>query len=212
MSCPTPTVARGNKSSTAGFTLVELLISMSLGLVVMTAVLSSYLFLGRNLTRLANQQMVETEARRLQAMFAQDTRMATGVTNPTAASLTLTLPDSSSTITTRTVAYQYHSSGTTLNGVVVPAYSVTRTYDDNSVSPQTRVLVRDIVPLSFTFKYYDESGYEYTVPTSAAYRQGLKQVAFSFVARTGSGVNGTLTPNYTAESPRFVLRNKPPLQ
>jgi Tfp pilus assembly protein PilW len=203
---------RCRRGPAGGFTLVELMIGASLSLIVMTAVLSSYLFLGRNLTRMANQQSVETEGRRLQAMFAQDTRAALGISNPTSSSLTLNLPVLSSTVTSRTVAYAYHASGTTLNGVSVPAYSVTRTYDDASVSPETRVLLRDVVPLSFAFKYFDESGYEYTDPTSAAYRQGLKQVAFSYVARTGSGVNGTLTPNYTAESPRFVLRNKGLLQ
>lgn len=207
-----PRPARRAGRAERGFTLVELLVGMSLALIVMTAVLSSYLFLGRNLTRMANQQSVETEGRRAQAYFAQEARIATGISNPTSTSLTFTLPALSSTVTSRTVAYQYHASATTLNGVTVPAYSLTRTYDDNSTAPQTLVLIRDIVPLSFAFRYYDESGYEYTTPTSLAYRQGLKQVSFSYIARTGSGVNGTLTPNYTAESPRFVLRNKGLLQ
>lgn len=207
-----PTVPPRARRAVAGFTLVELLIGMSLALVVMTAVLSSYLFLGRNLTRLANQQTLETEARRAHALFAQDARMATNISSPTSTSLVFNLPSTTSTASNRAVTYRYHAAATALNGVDVPGYSLTRTYDDDSVPPATRVLVRDIVPLSFGFRYYDESGRQYTDPASLAYRQGLKQVSFSYVSRTGNAANGTLTPNYTAESPRFVLRNKAPLQ
>ena len=64
--------------SRAGFTLVELLVGMSLALVVMTGVLSTFSFLGRNLNRLANQQKLESEGRRALAYFAQDVRMASG--------------------------------------------------------------------------------------------------------------------------------------
>lgn len=176
---------------------------MSLALIVMSAVLSSYAFLGRNLTRLANQHDLETSARRAQGYFAQDARMASDVSNPTSTSLTFDIPAATGTTT---VSYSYYTSATTVGGVSIPAYSLARRTPASSGTPL--ILVRDIVPLSFAFKYYDASGTEYTTPTSANYRLGLKQVSFSYIARTGSGVNGTLTRNYTAESPRFALRNK----
>ena len=46
---------RSTKSN-AGFTLVEVLIGSTLAATILLAVISSYLFLGRNLTRLATQQ------------------------------------------------------------------------------------------------------------------------------------------------------------
>jgi len=75
-------------SSRAGFTLVELLVGMSLALVVMTGVLSTFSFLGRNLNRLANQQQLETESRRALSYFNQDVRMANALPAPTAWSST----------------------------------------------------------------------------------------------------------------------------
>jgi prepilin-type N-terminal cleavage/methylation domain-containing protein len=72
------------RQSRAGFTLVELLVGMSLALIVMTGVLSTFSFLGRNLNRLANQQQLESESRRALAYFAQDVRMANALQAPTA--------------------------------------------------------------------------------------------------------------------------------
>jgi prepilin-type N-terminal cleavage/methylation domain-containing protein len=66
-------------AATAGFTLVELMISMSLALMIIAAVLSSYLFLGRSLGRLVTQQTLDNEGRRALAYFAQDVRLASGI-------------------------------------------------------------------------------------------------------------------------------------
>ena len=83
--------------SRSGFTLVELLVGMTLALVVMTAVLSTFGFLGRNLNRLANQQQLESEGRRALAYFAQDVRMASGLSNPGDAQLELAVPAGTAT-------------------------------------------------------------------------------------------------------------------
>lgn len=196
---------RGRRASVAGFTLVELLVGTTLSLIVMSAVFSSYLFLGRNLTRLANQQIVETEARRALSFFTQDLRVATNLTSPTTTSLTLDVPAPSGPGST-TVAYTYYATATVVGSVNIPAFSFVRRSPATTGTPQ--VLARDLVPLSFTFRYFDSAGFEYTSPGTNAYRLGIKQVSFSYVARTGSGVNGTLTPNYTAESPRSTLRGR----
>jgi len=184
---------------------VELLVGTTLSLIVMSAVFSSYLFLGRNLTRLANQQIVETDARRAFAFFTQDARMATNLSSPTTTSLTFDLPTAGGSGTT-TVAYTYYATATVVGGVSIPAFSLVRRTPATSGTPQ--ILARDLVPLSFTFKYYDSAGFEYTTPATNAYRLGIKQVSFSYVSRTGSGANGTLTPNYTAEAPRSTLRGR----
>ena len=78
---------------------------MSLALMVMTAILSSYTFLGRSLARLVNQQSLQSEARRALAYFAQDVRMASGLTdtaNLSATRVSLTLPTGTGTNTNTT--------------------------------------------------------------------------------------------------------------
>ena len=65
----------------AAFTLVELMIGSALAATIMAAVLSTYIYLGRGLARLANQQTLETEARRTLAYFTQDVQSASGLTD-----------------------------------------------------------------------------------------------------------------------------------
>ena len=68
-SLPGPATSTGPTfPATAAFTLVELLIAMSLSLMIMTAVLSSYVFLGRSFSRSlgiasANQPTLENQGR-----------------------------------------------------------------------------------------------------------------------------------------------------
>lgn len=177
-------------SPNAGFTLVELLIGMSLALMVMGAVLSSYLFLARNLARLANQQTLETQGRRALAYFAQDVRMASSLTSPSISSMTLTLP-------TTTVTYTYDSSADTL----------TRT----PAGGTAQILAPNLQ--SFYFRYYDDSGSPYDngsspYTTQTNYLSGIKQVSMSFSSRLGSSSNGTQTPVHQAVSPRLIIRNR----
>src|SRR5438477_34910 len=76
----------------AAFTLVELLIGVTLSGMVMAAVLSSYIYLGRSFGRLANQQILESEARRTLAYFTKDVQAATGISGtPSAVGCTFTL-------------------------------------------------------------------------------------------------------------------------
>lgn len=87
---------------TRGFTLVEILIAATLAAFVMAALLSCFVFLARNFTRLANNQALEQQARlalaRLQSDFNQARAIKSGTT-PTAASVTLMLPDGEVTYT-----------------------------------------------------------------------------------------------------------------
>ena len=121
-----------------GFTLVELIIGLSLSLMVMGAVLSSYVFLGRNFTRslgisLSNQPTLEAQGRRTLAYFTQDVRMASGLdtsgsspkVSPSATGMTLILPSSSGT---KYITYYYNStaSAATLSSFTIPANSLVR--------------------------------------------------------------------------------------
>ena len=184
----------------AGFTLVELLIGVSLALMIMTAVLSSYVTLARNFTRSlgvtsANQPALEAQSRRVLAYFAQDTTMATDISGtPSASSVTLTLPTSSGTTT---VTYTYSSAAGTLTRA--PASGATLTLHSSL--------------LSFYFRYYDVAGNPYDngsspYTTDTTYPSGIKQVSFVLTSQAGNSTIGTLTSIYAVASPRFLVRNK----
>jgi prepilin-type N-terminal cleavage/methylation domain-containing protein len=187
--------------SRAGFTLVELLVGMSLALIVMTGVLSTFSFLGRNLARLAHQQKLETEARRTLAYFAQDVRMATGFpigSPPSNTAATFTLLTSAGTTTT---AYNYYASATTVSGVSIPAGSLTRT----TPSGGTPVILLTNL-LSFDFDYYDANDTAVTDFTNKV--RSIKKVAMDFHSQTGRSADGTQAPVFPAASPRLTIRNK----
>jgi Tfp pilus assembly protein PilW len=186
--------------SKAGFTLVELLIGMGLSLMILAAVLSSYVFLARNFTRSlgissANQPTLESQARRTLAYFSQDVRMASGLDTsgilpnvlPSATGLTLVVPTSSGTTT---VTYTYDSTAQTL----------TRTPAGGA--PQT--LHASL--LTFSLNYYDAYGNPYVGFTN--YLPGIRQVAMTFTSQAGTGVNGTLSQIFQGNSSRLILRNK----
>ena len=204
---------RGHKSS-AGFTLVELLIGAALSAAVLAAVLSSYLFLGRQLSRLANQQTLETEARRALGTFTQDAQRATGVDTTATLSATrvsLTVPTATGTTT---VTYYYNNgaqTSVTINGtsVTMAANALTRcVYNGSTVT--SLALLSNITAGGLTLRYYDASGNEYTAYTD--YLPGIKQLALEFTTQAGTAAAGTLTPVHTVASSRLALRNRGFLQ
>ena len=177
-------------SLSKGFTLVELLIGATLSAAVMAAVLSSYLYVGRNLARLANQQVLETEGRRTLAYFSRDIRIARDISGPpSATSVTLSQPTNTGTTT---VAYSYNSGAGTL----------TRT----PASGTAQVLLRNITASGLTIRYYDTSGNPYT--TYVDYLSGIKQISLEFSTQLGTAGNGTQTKVYELASNRLILRNR----
>jgi Tfp pilus assembly protein PilW len=214
---------RGQKSFAAqsAFTLVELLVGATLSAAVMAAVFSSYIYLGRSLARLANQQILETEARRTLGYFTQDVQTATGLTdtaNLSASRLSLSVPAASGT---NTVTYYYNNTAAaasvTINGtsVSMAAAALTRcVYDGTSVTSQT--LLRNITDNDSTtssdlsFRYYDSSGNPYTSYTD--YLPGIKQLSLQFATQLGTSTNGTQTLVHRVASNRVILRNRGFLQ
>jgi Tfp pilus assembly protein PilW len=224
-----PKSGRGLSSpSSSAFTLVELLIGASLSAAVLAAVLSSYIFLGRQLGRLTNQQTLETQARLAIGVFTQDVQNATGLatisispTSPAANRVDLTL--ATATGTTNTITYYYNSNLTatasvTVNGTLVtmPAASLTRcVYDGDTVT--SRTLVRyitdgdtDATDNDLQFRFYDSNGREYTTYTN--YLPGIKQVSLEYRAQVATTNNGTSTSVQRETSSRLALRNKGYLQ
>jgi len=172
-----------NRGASRGFTLVELMIAMSLSAVVFAAILSAYVFIGRNLTRLVNLQQQEGQCRRILNTLAKDVGMAMRVTTASDTQLTLTVPTGASTTN---VVYNYN------NG------TLTRTDAAGSTTLLTGVITLD-------FNYYNRAGTASTSPLS------IKQVELSYTSAAGSSANGTQA-RYAIVSPRLVLRNTPILQ
>lgn len=209
-------IFRGSKSFRA-FTLVELLVGATLSAAVMAAVLSSYIYLGRSLARLANQQTLETEGRRTLGYFAQDVQSASGLTDTVNLSdtrVSLLVPTAAGT---STITYYYNSTTApvtvTINGtsVSMAATSLTRcVYNGSSVSSLT--LLRNITdnnsstPKDLVLRFYDASGNEYTSYTD--YLAGIKQLSLQFSTQLGNSGNGTRTLVYQAASNRLILRNR----
>ncbi len=221
---PLPTTALSKRSASKGFTLLELLVGMSLAMVVMTAVLTVYITLGRSFTRSlgvssANQPTLASQARRTLAMFAQDVRMASDIdligvdprVTPTASKITLVLPTGTSTPKYVTYFFNSTASAVPLSSYTIPAFSLVR-IDLGTSTAQT--LHANLLSAGFTFNYYDNSGTAYTSAdlTAGRYLKGIKQLALSFTSQAGSATNGTLTQVYQVNSPRLLIRNKALLQ
>ena len=201
-------------ASRTGFTLVELLVGMSLALIMMTAVLLSYVFIGRNFTRSLgitskNQPTIESQGRQTTTYFSQDVRMATDIDTSvnalSASSLTLTVPTATGT---KPIAYYYNNTASAVTLTLITSYSTT-------VPAQSLVRVDGATGtattlhtnlLSFAFTYYDSSGNPYT--SYVNYLSGIKQISISFTAQAGSSTNGTLTQVYRGDSARMILRNR----
>lgn len=207
---------RGSQSIRA-FTLVELLVGATLSAAVMAAVLSSYIYLGRSLARLSNQQTLETEARRTLGYFTQDVQSASDLADTVNLSdtrMSLLVPTATGPTT---ITYYYNATTTpvsvTINGTAVsmPATSLTRcVYNGTAVS--SLILLRNITdnnsttPKDLVLRYYDISGNEYTGYTS--YLAGIKQLSLQFSTQLGNSGNGTRTLVYRAASNRLILRNR----
>ena len=191
----------------AGFTIGELLVGVGLSLIVMTGVLSSYVFVARSYNRtigfgMANQPTLEAQGRRTLAWWAQDVQMASAVTSPSASEVTLTVPRSDGGMKNVTYYFNSTASAVSVYSVTVPATSLVRIDRDTSTA-----LTLHSSLLTCVFSYYDTVGNPYT--TYVNYLPGIKRVAVAFTAQAGSSVNSTLTQVYKSASPRLVLRNKP---
>jgi hypothetical protein len=183
----------------------------------MAAVFSSYIYLGRSLARLANQQILETEARRTLGYFTRDVQTSTGLTdtaNLNATRLSLSVPAATGT---NTITYYYNNTASavsvTISGtsVSMAATALTRcVYDGTTVTSQT--LLRNITDndstttSDLTIRYYDSAGNPYTSYTD--YLPGIKQLSLQFATQLGTSTIGTQTLVHRVTSNRAVLRNR----
>ena len=167
-----------------GFSLVEVMIAATLGSVILLAVLTTFLFLGRSAANLQNYTDMESQARKALEIFAEDTRQARTVNWSSANSVTLN-------VNTVDVTY-YFASGSfnrIRNGVKTTLLSGIMTFD---------------------FLAYTITGNEITDFSTATARttanNTTKQIQISLsAARTTQTV--TRATNLVL-SARYVLRNK----
>lgn len=182
-----------------GFTLVELMVGMSISLVVIAGILSAYTFVGRHLVRLGNQQQIEAISRRAFNLLADDVGKATSVDLASSTQLAFTLlPPNANTI--RTVKYSCASTGVgpltrvvvdkvTVAGVTTPTTTTTTLFDSST---------------TLDFNYFNLAG------KTTSTLLGIKRIELALTSKTGSSASRTLM-SYSAVSPRLVLRNKPML-
>lgn len=178
-----PSASRVRKA--AGFTLAELMVASGLSAIVFAGILSAYTFLGKNLTRLANAQEVESKSRSVLQSFARDVAAASIITTASDGNMTLSVVSLvGSTPTTTTVSYSYDSAAGTL----------TRTEASSS-----KVLLSGISQCAFN--YYNKTNVATTTPLS------VKEIEVAVTASQGMSATSTLV-SFTTISPRLLLRNK----
>lgn len=179
-----------------GFTMVELLISATLGSILLLGVTTAFLFLGRSGVNMQNYADMEVQARRAIETFSEDTRMASDATWTKSATATaaniLTLTVVTSSGATKTCIYTYNPTLRTF----------TRQLDG-----VTTTLITGIA--SFTFTAYKINAATISLTDDATLVDAgkfTKQVQISL--RTIRS-NRTVTDATNAViSARFILRNK----
>lgn len=187
---------RSRPSSRRGFTLLELLVSSALASMLMVAILSTFIFLGRSLSRLASYQALENEARKGLGYLRQDFALARAVksgTTPTGATVTLVLP-------TGDVTYTYDSAAKKLTRAAPGGLNPSFTLLQSSQCDCT----------AFAFQYYttgDAAPTDQSAPTTNV-PYSIKQIEVGFTLESPGTMSSLLRTRYEVTSSRFLIRNR----
>jgi prepilin-type N-terminal cleavage/methylation domain-containing protein len=193
MTTITPLPVPESRRRPRGFTLVELMVSTSLATVLMAAVITVFIFLGRSGANLGNYADMEAQARRAIETFAQDVRMAKTATWNSPHSLTLEVVTSSGA--SRSYTYAYNTASATF----------TRSY-----GAVGSTLISGITAGSFQFTAYkiNTAGIPLTNDGAelAAASALTKQIQISL--RSTRSTRTVSDATNAVISARFILRNK----
>ena len=163
-----------------GFTLVEVLIGAGLAAFILTAVMTTFLFLGRSGVNIQNYNDMESQSRQALEQFAQDVRQASAITWYSSTSVLLTVDSS----------------------------PIIWVYDSNTLyrrsSTGTRRMISGIA--TFNFKAYTITGTELSLADLAAAGRQTKQLQISLEAQRTSTTVARATN--LVLSARYILRNK----
>lgn len=185
-----------NPTRSAGFTLVEVLVSVSIGAVVMAAALSAYIFLGRNLARLSSYRSLESESRKALAYLTRDFTQALKVKNgttPTEAQVTLVLPSGE-------VSYTYSSGTKTL-----------RRQSTFGASMDFKLLRTESCECTtFQFRYFTAEDGPPTDQLTAATNVpfSIKQIQVHYVIESPATWNSQSRTRFEIASSRHIFRNR----
>lgn len=182
--------------SRAGFTILELLISTTLGAIVMASVLSTYIFIGRNLARISSYQALESESRKALAYLTRDFMQAQSVkggTTPTSSSVALVLPNGE-------VTYTYDPAAKTLRRQATFGGITNLVLLQNTLCECT----------TFRFLYFTSTD---TAPTDQATATvnvpySIKQIQASFLVESPASWTAETRARYEIASSRYLLRNR----
>ena len=160
------------------FTLVELLIGMTLASVITLGVITGFTFLGRNMVRIANNSELQARASIASATLQKDVANAEAITAVSSTGLTMTV-DTGSGPDTVTYAYDANSD------------EISRT-DSN----QTYIVLRNVTACSFTFTDANSN----TTTTASS----VKKIELDATTSTGSTGSGTFV-TYELVSPAMIV-------
>jgi prepilin-type N-terminal cleavage/methylation domain-containing protein len=171
-----------------GFTLVELLLATVLSALVFAGIFSAYLFMARNLTRLANSQQQQVQTRHAFLQVAKDVNEAIAVPSASDVALVLSLSGGG------TVTYTYNPSLQILS----------REYPAGT----TKTLIDNLT--AFSFVYYGKYGPTALSPSPGVISNpsvNVGRIEIHYRSAVGSAVNGTSSATSVVSS-RMVLRAK----
>lgn len=175
------------ESNNRGFTVVEILISSTLAAMLLIAMLNTYFFLARQLTKANNLQEMEYRSRIALGLLNRDFETASAMgSSPTSSTLSLTVPSGS-------VTYTYDSVGRTLTRVATFGAFRSREFFRGDC-------------YEFTFTYFSTTGTSVLSGTSLV-PLGVKRIGAAFTLRRGNAAMGTFS-ELKSSTGRVLMRNK----
>ena len=179
------------------FTLAEMMIGSTIGSFVLVGVLSTFLMLGRSGASIANYTTMESQTRKALEDFAQDVRMASGITWNSSTSITLTVPDNY-TSSSNQVTYAWDNT-TSSSATYHYFYRMPGTPATLPLPTRTKYIAN---VTSLTFHRYDRLNNYSEITTDASTKRVLIEMTVSTANTT------VVTATDATISASFVLRNK----
>jgi hypothetical protein len=172
------------------------MVSSTLGGVIMAAVLSAYVFVGRNLARLSSYQALENESRKALTYMRRDFMQASSVksgTTPTESQVTLVLPSGE-------VSYTYNPTAKSL-----------RRQTTFGASTDFYLLHTDACECTtFKFRFFTVTDAAPTDLVSASVNvpYSIKQIQVAYTIESPSTWTSQTRTRFEIASSRYILRNR----
>jgi Tfp pilus assembly protein PilW len=209
---------RAGRTGARAFTLVELMISASIGAFVLTGVLTTFLLIGRSGTNAFNYCDLDANTRQGLESFSREARIASNVTAFSSTSVTLVIPDTNPATTyTYSVTYEciLDPNQTAYPGQYAfvrygPPLTQPLNSDGTAATSVYTTLIHNVDLSTFKLNYYTYTpglSYSQDQNYTAGSVTAIKQVELTLTARR-SNVTAVNATNAVL-SARFILRNKP---